>query len=147
VAKRPKGGLGLPLRDWVNIEDASKPVRGLRQRMITWRDRTQTISQWSIERGISPQTIWRRLGLGMSMDDAMQKTGKCVVPNRELITWRGETKTLSQWSRTVGISFPTLRKRRALGYALDDLFSKDSFRGKRYVPESSKGHRDVAPKR
>lgn len=40
------------------------------------------------------------------------------------ITYNGETKTLKQWSESVGINYHTLKKRYKMGWSIEDMLTK-----------------------
>ena len=40
------------------------------------------------------------------------------------ITYNGETKTLKQWSESIGINYDTLKKRYKMGWSVEDMLTK-----------------------
>lgn len=75
-------------------------------RVITHGGRSQTISQWSRETGLSVAMIQQRLDRhGMSVARALDPK---LQRYPTMITARGRTQSLADWSREVGLTSQTL---------------------------------------
>ncbi len=84
-------------------------------RVITFNNKTQTISKWAKELGISYHTLWFRLQCSdWSLEDALTTAKNChcsSVINRRLISYKGRSQCLLEWSRELKISYGTLHRR------------------------------------
>jgi hypothetical protein len=79
---------------------------------ITFEGRTLTASQWSKETGIPRKTILGRLDGGWTVDDVLKPVGYLrTYKYPATLTYNGQTKTLSQWSKITGINASTIRAR------------------------------------
>ena len=75
-------------------------------RRLTAFGRTQTMSQWAREYAVDCKTLFNRLALGWSVEDAL---GPPIAAQR--VTAFGKTRTVSQWAKEVGITPGTLSSR------------------------------------
>lgn len=76
-------------------------------RHITFGDRTMTISQWARELAIGRDVIAARLDKhGWTIEQALT-----TPPRRSLVTWNGETHTMTGLARHLGIHVQTIRSR------------------------------------
>lgn len=101
-------------------------------RMVTWRGRTQTITQWSRETGLRFNTIKNRIKNGWDMDDVMTKPARKINYQHEskhMIEWNGKTQSLTEWSKELDIHYDILYTRVIRdGWDLDRAFSLDEYK-------------------
>lgn len=96
-------------------------------RYITWNGETKVLAEWAedprlVELGIDAGRLASRLYSGWTIEEAMT-TPKVV--NGKLITWRGETLTMMDWSRRLGASESNnvVSKRLRAGWLLEDALT------------------------
>jgi hypothetical protein len=90
-----------------------KGEKGKPGRCLTWRGKTMTVRAWSIELGVPDRVLHARLQLGWKIEDVLgrpYRAGKMGPVGKEL-TWRGQTRTLAEWSELTGIPRETLGQR------------------------------------
>lgn len=109
-----------------NVRWATRAEQAVNRRnnhLLTVGDRTQTISQWAEETGLTQGAIRMRLKRGMEPAESV----KPDPVNRKLpahslsLEINGETATVKAWARRSGISASTLRHRLKTGWPLDRL--------------------------
>jgi len=91
-------------------------------RILTWNGRTQTVTQWAREYGISTMALVGRLNNGWPTGDALTMP----VRPRQLeytISFQGRSMTPSQWATELGLSMPTLMYRIRSGWPLERALS------------------------
>ena len=104
-----------------------------------WIDNYENFENWALQNGYSDElTIERKDVNGnycpenccwISFQDQQNNTTRS-----RKITYNGQTKTLSQWSRELGISKTTLRSRiDELGYSFEEAINKSKRIGKANV--------------
>lgn len=91
---------------WVSMKTQSCNKRN--NRLITYKGKTKTISEWAVELGINFRTLHNRLCRSQMDVDLAFKKDK-LYGNK--ITYQGETKTVSQWAKIIGISESALYQR------------------------------------
>lgn len=99
---------------WADFETQQNNKRY--NRFISHNGKTQTITQWSKETGISRNTLDSRLKSGWSIKDALTKD-KCIKGERRdnrFLTYDGKTQTITRWSRELGMN------RKTLSYRIDE---------------------------
>lgn len=111
ISRRIKRGM-----DPMKAKSAQTPNR----HYITAEGRTQTMAAWAREKGITTQTIYRRIARGWSEADAVSRP---LINAPRLITVRGRTRTLSQWSKRYGVPVSTIWRRLACGWTEADAVS------------------------
>lgn len=86
-------------------------------RFVNFNGKTQTISQWSRELGISKSVIKDRLNRGLSNEEALTPPsgGNCTESLSKMWEFDGESKTIKQWSEEMQTSTTKLRQRMNLG--------------------------------
>ncbi len=87
--------------------------------MVTFNGKTQTISQWVIETGLSRDTISQRLEAGWSVEKAMTFPAQVDKP----ITFNGQTKYINQWAIEMGIQSRTIGKRLEAGWTIEEALT------------------------
>jgi hypothetical protein len=96
------------------------------------------MTQWGKELGISGKILSDRVGkLGWSVEKALS-TGKLVNQHGNgLITYQGESKTMAQWGRDLGLNEGVLSDRMGkLGWSVEKALSTGKItnhRGKKDV--------------
>jgi len=87
---------------------------------ITWNGKSQTITEWAKEAGLSRNALYKRLHQGMSFEKAI------AMPLRTptAYTFNGRTQSLKEWSDELGIEYSTLRHRLRAGYSVERAFTE-----------------------
>jgi len=94
---------------------------------ITFNNKTQTLTEWAEEIGITPQTLYGRLNtLGWSIETAL--TNKRGIHSKsnfiKPITFNNKTQTLTEWADEIGITPHTLYYRtHRLGWSIEESLS------------------------
>lgn len=101
-------------------------------RRVTFNDKTQTLSQWAKETGISPRTIRARLYVyGWSVEAALTTPPNTTHKGHRLLSCNGETMKLIDWAKRVGLSDRTISDRLAAGWPVEKAILTPSCQGKR----------------
>lgn len=107
---------------WIPKAEQSGNTR--RCRFRTFHGKTMNIKQWSIELGISYSLIQSRLKHGWSADKALSEP---VLPKGhfhcKMIEFKGESKTISEWSRLLGINYKTLHGHLRQGKSIEQIIN------------------------
>lgn len=85
-----------------------------RTRRLTYRGRTQSMADWAEELGISYTMIRQRLRLGWSVEDALETPSniyKGPYKTARRLTLNGESHTVSEWSKILGMCIYTIQGR------------------------------------
>ena len=91
----------------------------VRSRKVTYQGRTQTISEWARELGVSYGLLYTRLSSGWSVEEAMTLPLQTVRRSPDpQITHAGRTQALSEWAREYGIRRLLLEVRLAKGWPM-----------------------------
>lgn len=85
---------------WATLEEQHNNTRV--NNYITFRGETKTLTQWARERKMNEDTIRRRLRKGLPIEEVMR------VKEINLFYYEGVGKTLSGWSKEVGIPYNIL---------------------------------------
>lgn len=92
-------------------------------RLLTFRDKTQTVAQWSRELGTPYQTIIDRLRLGWTTERALgtphQKRWQRGFSAHRMLTVRGMTLSMADWSRRTGLFESTICGRLRRGWDVE----------------------------
>ena len=96
---------------WATKTDQSNNKRN--NRLITIRNKTYTIAQWTKEMGYGRDVIWNRLKDGWSDYDAVMTP----VHIDKLITIKNKTRTIAQWTKEMGYGESVIRNRLKLGWS------------------------------
>lgn len=108
---------------------ASKPKTDKRRkakRVITFKGETKGIAQWARELKIRSGTIIQRLKAGMPVELVLstERVERRDLERRgRLLTFRGETKSQSEWSKELGISQCTISYRLRRGWPVEKALS------------------------
>lgn len=85
---------------------------------LTYRGRTQTLTEWAREYNLHYRTLKSRLELGYTVDEALNKEdGKLL--NSPLYKYKGEEKSLTQWANLYGMSKSCLYQRLKRGWGIE----------------------------
>lgn len=119
---------------WATRVDQCTNKRGrYRSLLITIGETTQSASQWAQASGMHVTTLLHRLKAGWPPD-------KAIVPgssNRHrkgarLVEWRGETLSVTDWSKRLGMPYGTLVFRIKSGWSAEKAFTTPVY-GKTHV--------------
>lgn len=88
--------------------------------VITYNNKSLTLSEWEVETGINQNTILYRLKRGWSIDDTLTKS---IDDFKNYITYKGETRSVSEWAKVLNVSYSTLTSRLSRGWTLDKAFA------------------------
>ena len=78
--------------------------------LLTYRNKTMTIAEWSEETNISESAIRQRISAGWSVDKALTEPVHKTNGNR-FITYNNKTQRLHEWAKELGIKYNTLQSR------------------------------------
>ncbi|MFC3322622.1 hypothetical protein [Mesorhizobium cantuariense] len=115
-----------------------------RDDLVTFDGITQSIDEWALDYGVTPQTIMRRLHAGASVEIAITKpmiarpgdqlpepivarprTIKVVKPRAvDRHSHDGKSLTVTEWAAITGISPETMRSRIKAGHPMKDVLRK-----------------------
>ena len=100
-------------------------------RMVTLEGRTQTLTQWAAEVGLSEAVVFNRVRLGWSEEktlttavDSTQSSSagkgwadrRARHPGPRLITVDGQTRSISEWAREIGVRPTVINARIKAGW-------------------------------
>lgn len=92
---------------WANSKTQSNNRRCVYS--ISYKGKTQTLSQWCDELGLKYQTILRRISV---QHWSFEKAFETKSDARErAITYKNETKSLTQWCKDFGLDYKKTHKR------------------------------------
>lgn len=100
--------------------------------MLTFNGQTKCIMEWANILGASHAVLWNRINIlkwpvdvALSTEVGPSKNWR-NTPHKDAIRieYKGEKKTINEWSKEFGIPSPTIRGRIARGCKLDDVFKK-----------------------
>lgn len=90
---------------WATRGEQSRNKRD--NRLLTFKGKTQTVTDWAAELGINKSTLFHRLDGGWSAEQAL--TAAVGAPGAAvMLTYDGRTMSLRDWARETGIPFQTL---------------------------------------
>jgi hypothetical protein len=109
-----------------NCRLASMTEQGNNRRnnhILEYRGKSQTVAQWSRELGIRIGTIFNRLRLGWTVEDALRTPVK-QTERMKSIAFQGKEQPLSAWSMELGIKLSILRDRLGkLNWSVEKAFT------------------------
>jgi hypothetical protein len=82
-----------------------------RERKLTYKGRTRTISEWAEEIGLPAKTVYHRVLRGLPVERVISP-GE-LKPLCPTVTYKGKTQSLRQWAEQLGISRQALVARLA----------------------------------
>lgn len=96
---------------------------------IDWQGERLTIVEWEERFEMPKGRLRRRIHLGMPVERAMQPTTmRPGLKGKRLITWRGETLSVGEWERRLGMPKNRLRQRLYVGWPLERAMCPDTER-------------------
>ena len=98
----------------------------------TYMGRTQSAARWAKEYGISRDTIYTRLGRGLSIEEALTLP---LYRNGLMITYDEKTLSCREWSEITGVGSETLRSRIKSGWPVEKALFTPPKRRNKYDPE------------
>ncbi len=106
---------------WIPKSKQSSNTR--RCKLITWRGETRILRDWARKLGLPYCVIQARLKkYGWSIDSAFSRP--LATPNRrhvKLIEYNGRTKSIAEWSRSIGISYGSLYSQLYRGATIEQI--------------------------
>lgn len=93
---------------------------------LTFRGRTQTVTDWAAELGIAAPTLDARLARGWSVEKALTTPGETSSRKKSahrMLTYNGETHSLAEWNRRLGCSPTTILCRLKKGWSVERALS------------------------
>jgi len=112
---------------WATRSQQNRNTRNCHK--ITWRGKSQTVAEWALELGVKAASISARIRNGWSEREALETSFEDPMQTRSMrrgdlmVTFRGETQTLAEWSRRTGIGRTTLRHRIAIGWSPEEALA------------------------
>jgi hypothetical protein len=96
-----------------------------KEHVISWNNESHNLYQWSKITGIAVTTLLYRLEHNFTVEKIFAKPKKRKAPTfkNHRVTWRGETKLVSEWSKELGINYVTLICRFKAKWPIDRIFS------------------------
>lgn len=106
---------------WVNSKVQANNTRT--NRFIKYQGKTQTLSQWCDELGLSYDKIESRINAcNWSIERAFETK---VDPKLRMITYKNKTQSLADWCRELGLKYSTIERRlNRFSYSVDKAFEK-----------------------
>lgn len=89
---------------------------------ITYRGKTKTLKAWADEKGLSANTICRRIKDGWSIRRALETPADDRF-RPVMITYNGKTQSCSAWSHDLGLSDNAVRNRIMRGWTPEQAVS------------------------
>ena len=89
-------------------------------RLLTYNGETKCITEWARGIGVDPKTIHYRLKQGWTLNDALNKPATpAAEKTAKMITFNGETRSITGWARKLGINHASLCERLDSGWPLE----------------------------
>ena len=83
---------------------------------ITYRGKTQTLTEWARELGISVSGMSRRVSRGGNPDHIFSSTKHRFFRDEKFITVDGESLSVSEWAKRTGITRSAIYRRLSTGW-------------------------------
>jgi len=99
---------------WADKYAQNRNTRG--NHVVTFRGKSQTVTEWANELGCNPQTVFQRL---RKWSGARAVSAKVAPRNKELITFRGKSQPVTAWARELGIHYVVLGSRLKRGWSVE----------------------------
>lgn len=118
---------------WSSEDAVSLPPRTQRRTEVTHDGVCMSVGKWARKTGLRAQTIMHRLDCGWTVGDALtSKPGALGVgrPTAVFLTAFGETLSVAEWTRRLGVARNTIRERLARGWAIERAVTTKSTRRK-----------------
>lgn len=87
--------------------------------VLEFGGQSKTLSEWAREKGLNYKTLLMRLELGWPLDEAFHKpisSDRRFKRTTTYLTVNGETLSVGEWSRLVGLSIQTIHYRMRAGW-------------------------------
>ena len=118
---------------WATVKVQSNNRRNVH--LVTYKGKTQTLSQWADELNVSYDLLYKRFYKGLPLNEVFDTDSYSTF---KLITYNGQTKNIRQWAKEKGIPYKTLYKRisdrwdieKALKTIDNPLHSQITYKGK-----------------
>lgn len=111
-----------PVGLWAEVRESGK---------LTYNGKSQTLEQWAKETGLSIKTIKNRITRRFTVDRVLYvpSLGGAPIEKRlqgdtHTFTFQGETLSLVEWSRKLGIQYATLYDRINRGWPVERAFTE-----------------------
>jgi len=91
-------------------------------KMLTWKDKTQSLIAWSKDTGIERSIIDHRLRKGWSVEQALT-VPVLTQPPPVLLTFNNETHSLATWSKKLNLSYSLLHARYTRGWSTEAILT------------------------
>ncbi|MEO4040350.1 hypothetical protein AAFN47_01935 [Hoeflea sp. CAU 1731] len=129
-------------KGWSNdrVFDAAKQ-KGAIAPTYTHAGRTLTLLQWAQHLGLSKATLYQRIQYGWPYERVFTNEnfrGK-QTPKGETYNVHGQCLTVREWSEYLGVSVDTLRARLRLKLPIENVFTKENFKGKPKAAHATTG--------
>lgn len=89
--------------------------------MLTYDGKTQSMSAWVEETGISKGAIQTRIKMGWSVEKTLTEP---VHNESAMITYDGRTQHIAAWAREVGLHRAVIRSRIQLGWPIEKVLTE-----------------------
>jgi hypothetical protein len=109
---------------WATFTEQARNTR--KNRFLTFKGETRCISEWAEHLNIDPTTLSQRLARGKSIEEVLSPlryTPKRKERNRHLLTFRNETRRITEWARLLNRDRNTIASRLQLGWSVEDALS------------------------
>lgn len=95
---------------WATYHEQSRNKRN--NVNISFRGKTQCVTDWAKETGISKGTIRQRINNGWSVEKALTvPPGSRITKRSRVITYKNKTLSMKQWAEELGVNYGTLKGR------------------------------------
>ena len=92
---------------------------------LSYNGVTKTLAEWANEMGIHPQTLYNRHNSGWSVERMLgQKPSHETRSDNRFIAFGGETLTVAQWTKKLGLKRNTLKQRLRMGWDIERALSR-----------------------
>lgn len=102
-----------------------KPKRASTAKTLTHEGQTKTIAQWSKVTGISKIILHMRERSGWNAERIITTPYAPRGTNVKRITHEGQSLTIAEWSKRIGVSISTILQRRRNGLPIDRVLSAE----------------------
>ena len=117
------------LKIGISYETACRAVRAIDMNKLptiyTVNGKTGTLRELADSFGIRPTTVYSRLARGLTVEEALTRTvvyRKAKKHFSRLITFRGETRSVTQWANHLDMDRYTLVQRLNMGWSVEKAF-------------------------
>lgn len=116
----PNGNYELVNCRWATRSEQQRNRRD--SQMLTFKDRAQSIYDWAEEVKLPVHLLQSRIKRGWSLEKTLTTlTNNKFSPRGRLITYQGETKNITQWAVSTGISYRAMWNRLNNGRPIDEV--------------------------